>query len=163
VQAPHRSVPPEGSHDVFFYDVIDRSDASRYAPREEVPLPTQPPYTAFVGNLPFDLTEFELEQHFGPHKVCTCFANWLLKYGRKPGIHQFPTWGTYRSLEGQADAHGSIWNIYKLIPLLTVVMLTAARRRKHCLPIAMAANVLMKNATKTPTSLHLYDFPLRPF
>ena len=38
-------------------------------PREDVPLPTQPPYTAFVGNLPFDLTESELGSFFGPHEV----------------------------------------------------------------------------------------------
>ena len=38
-------------------------------PREDVPLPTQPPYTAFVGNLAFDLTEDELGSFFGPHEV----------------------------------------------------------------------------------------------
>ncbi|OCH94894.1 hypothetical protein OBBRIDRAFT_788892 [Obba rivulosa] len=34
-------------------------------PREDLPLPTEPPYTAFIGNLPFDLTETELEDFFG--------------------------------------------------------------------------------------------------
>ncbi|KAK1219417.1 hypothetical protein PQX77_017851 [Marasmius sp. AFHP31] len=36
------------------------------APRnlKDLPLPTQPPYTAFVGSLPFDLTEAELEDFF---------------------------------------------------------------------------------------------------
>lgn len=34
--------------------------------REELPLPTEPPYTAFVGNLPYDLTEEELSQFFTP-------------------------------------------------------------------------------------------------
>lgn len=38
-------------------------------PREDLPLPTQPPYTAFVGNLAFDLTEAELEDFFGSCKV----------------------------------------------------------------------------------------------
>ncbi|KXN84556.1 putative RNA-binding protein sce3 [Leucoagaricus sp. SymC.cos] len=32
--------------------------------REDVPLPTQPPYTAFVGNLAFDLIEGDLETFF---------------------------------------------------------------------------------------------------
>jgi translation initiation factor 4B len=48
--------------------------ADRVAPiRDEIPLPTQPPYTAFVGNLAFDLMEGDLENFFqnikvGPHR-----------------------------------------------------------------------------------------------
>ncbi|KAJ7510276.1 hypothetical protein B0H11DRAFT_1701456, partial [Mycena galericulata] len=38
-------------------------------PREDLPLPTQPPYTAFIGNLSFDLTESELEEFFGSSKT----------------------------------------------------------------------------------------------
>lgn len=38
-------------------------------PREDLPLPTQPPYTAFIGNLAFDLTETELDEFFGSPKV----------------------------------------------------------------------------------------------
>ncbi|TFK40088.1 hypothetical protein BDQ12DRAFT_680318 [Crucibulum laeve] len=38
-------------------------------PREDIPIPTQPPYTAFVGNLAFDLTEQDLEQFFGDTKT----------------------------------------------------------------------------------------------
>ncbi|KAF9493386.1 hypothetical protein BDN71DRAFT_1450352 [Pleurotus eryngii] len=34
--------------------------------RDDVPLPTNPPYTAFIGNLPFDITEGEMEEFFGP-------------------------------------------------------------------------------------------------
>ena len=41
-------------------------------PREDIPVPTQPPYTAFVGNLAFDLTENELEQFFSGIKVSEC-------------------------------------------------------------------------------------------
>lgn len=33
-------------------------------PREDIPIPANPPYTAFVGNLAFDLTEKELESFF---------------------------------------------------------------------------------------------------
>ncbi len=33
--------------------------------RDDVPLPTNPPYTAFIGNLPFDITEGEMEEFFG--------------------------------------------------------------------------------------------------
>ncbi|KAJ7274583.1 hypothetical protein B0H12DRAFT_1089306 [Mycena haematopus] len=38
-------------------------------PREDLPLPTQPPYTAFIGNLAFDLTEQELDDFFGSSKT----------------------------------------------------------------------------------------------
>ncbi|KAI0297298.1 hypothetical protein B0F90DRAFT_1740869 [Multifurca ochricompacta] len=41
-----------------------RPDRQAYPPREDLPLPTQPPYTAFVGNLAFDLTERDLETFF---------------------------------------------------------------------------------------------------
>lgn len=37
--------------------------------REDLPLPTQPPYTAFIGNLAFDLTEMDLEEFFAGYKV----------------------------------------------------------------------------------------------
>ena len=44
----------------------EHSEADRAAPiREDLPLPTEPPFTAFVGNLAFDITELELEEFFG--------------------------------------------------------------------------------------------------
>ncbi|KZT19245.1 hypothetical protein NEOLEDRAFT_1102546 [Neolentinus lepideus HHB14362 ss-1] len=45
------------------------SSRSDRPPREDLPLPTQPPYTAFIGNLAFDLTETELGDFFGGSKV----------------------------------------------------------------------------------------------
>ncbi|KAG5642059.1 hypothetical protein DXG03_003730 [Asterophora parasitica] len=54
-----------GRRDDFLSSRPDRSGP----PRDDVPLPTQPPYTAFVGNLAFDLTESELEDFFSPWKV----------------------------------------------------------------------------------------------
>jgi translation initiation factor 4B len=41
-----------------------------FPPREDLPLPTQPPYTAFVGNMAFDLTEMDLENFFEGLTVC---------------------------------------------------------------------------------------------
>jgi len=38
-------------------------------PRPNVPLPTQPPYTAHIGNLAFELTEKEIEDYFEGCKV----------------------------------------------------------------------------------------------
>ncbi|PPQ91825.1 hypothetical protein CVT25_000272 [Psilocybe cyanescens] len=46
--------------------IADRQSAP---PRDDVPLPTQPPFTAFVGNLAFDLTESELESFFSGIKT----------------------------------------------------------------------------------------------
>ncbi|KAJ7086016.1 hypothetical protein B0H15DRAFT_844986 [Mycena belliarum] len=46
-----------------------RPDRGMGPPREDLPLPTQPPYTAFIGNLAFDLTEQELEEFFGSSKT----------------------------------------------------------------------------------------------
>ncbi|KIK94215.1 hypothetical protein PAXRUDRAFT_26003 [Paxillus rubicundulus Ve08.2h10] len=45
-----------------------RPDRQFAPPREDLPFPTQPPFTAFVGNLAFDITESELENCFSPHK-----------------------------------------------------------------------------------------------
>ncbi|KIL67443.1 hypothetical protein M378DRAFT_73487, partial [Amanita muscaria Koide BX008] len=46
--------------DVVRASIVDRPGP----PREDLPLPTQPPYTAFIGNLAFDLTEVDLETFF---------------------------------------------------------------------------------------------------
>ncbi|KAH7922502.1 hypothetical protein BV22DRAFT_1037397 [Leucogyrophana mollusca] len=46
-----------------------RSDRPFAPPREDLPLPTQPPYTAFIGNLAFDITESELGGFFSPHQT----------------------------------------------------------------------------------------------
>ena len=53
-----------------WYLILPSADRAPF-PREEVPLPSQPPFTAFVGNLAFDLTEDELGAFFGPHEVYT--------------------------------------------------------------------------------------------
>ncbi|KIJ66794.1 hypothetical protein HYDPIDRAFT_174153 [Hydnomerulius pinastri MD-312] len=55
-----------GRRDDFASSRPDRQFAS---PREDLPLPTQPPYTAFIGNLAFDITESELESFFSPHQT----------------------------------------------------------------------------------------------
>ncbi|KDQ59215.1 hypothetical protein JAAARDRAFT_33951 [Jaapia argillacea MUCL 33604] len=50
-------------------DDFASSRQDRGPPREDLPLPTQPPYTAFIGNLAFDLTEGELADFFGSAKT----------------------------------------------------------------------------------------------
>ncbi|KAG6861251.1 hypothetical protein C0995_002373 [Termitomyces sp. Mi166 len=46
-----------------------RPDRAAAPPRDDIPLPSNPPYTAFIGNLAFDLTESELEEFFTPLKT----------------------------------------------------------------------------------------------
>ncbi|KAJ2614448.1 Eukaryotic translation initiation factor 4B [Coemansia sp. RSA 1804] len=41
------------------------SSSGRYAARREVPFPTEPPFTAFVGNLPLDTDETLVREVFG--------------------------------------------------------------------------------------------------
>lgn len=40
------------------------ADRASFTPREEVPIPTNPPFNAFVGNLSFDVDESHLESYF---------------------------------------------------------------------------------------------------
>jgi translation initiation factor 4B len=60
--------------DPGYFDSIPDRGASRYPTgpgaggdrggREELPLPTKPPYTAFVGNLAFETEEEDLSMFF---------------------------------------------------------------------------------------------------
>jgi translation initiation factor 4B len=43
-------------------DHTDRRDG--YPPREQLPLPTQPPYTAHIGNMSFDATQGDVSDFF---------------------------------------------------------------------------------------------------
>ena len=45
------------------------SPDSSYPPRQELPLPTKPPYIAFVGNLSFDIYEDAIAEFFAPVAV----------------------------------------------------------------------------------------------
>ena len=42
--------------------MTDRRDG--FPPREQLPLPTEPPYTAHIGNMAFDTTEAEVSEFF---------------------------------------------------------------------------------------------------
>ncbi|KAG9076566.1 hypothetical protein FS749_002559, partial [Ceratobasidium sp. UAMH 11750] len=55
--AGDRDYPPRG----------DRGPSG--PPREDLPLPTAPPYTMFVGNLAFDLVEDDLAGFFAPESL----------------------------------------------------------------------------------------------
>ncbi|KAJ1307430.1 hypothetical protein OPQ81_001532 [Rhizoctonia solani] len=50
-------------------DFTSRPDRPPIAPREDLPLPTAPPYIAYVGNLSFDLIEDDLGRFFAPETL----------------------------------------------------------------------------------------------
>ena len=50
----------------------DRVERGGYAVREPLPLPTEPPYTAHVGNLSFEATADDISMH---HKTLFLFTN----------------------------------------------------------------------------------------
>ncbi|KAJ2911341.1 hypothetical protein MD484_g9073, partial [Candolleomyces efflorescens] len=52
-------------------DDIEQLPSARFA-WDEVPLPTQPPYTAFIGNLGFDISEADIANHFSDFRI-----NWV--------------------------------------------------------------------------------------
>ncbi|KAJ1021514.1 hypothetical protein NDA13_005554 [Ustilago tritici] len=77
---PISSAPRESSYrhgGDFLSGVPDRVDRDRgfersdrsYPPREELPLPDKPPFTAFVGNLSFDVMEADVQEFFVPAKI----------------------------------------------------------------------------------------------
>ncbi|KAH9481526.1 putative eukaryotic translation initiation factor 4H [Psilocybe cubensis] len=67
--APAPRIEEESSGDRYGRRDDFLSSRRNAPPREDVPLPTQPPFTAFVGNLAFDLTESELESFFSGIKT----------------------------------------------------------------------------------------------
>ncbi|MCO5565736.1 hypothetical protein L7F22_019410 [Adiantum nelumboides] len=72
-----RGIPQRGSD--WLASMPDRADRDRssgpgserqsYPAREELPLPTQPPYTAFIGNLSFDVSEEDISNFFAPDQT----------------------------------------------------------------------------------------------
>lgn len=83
---PISSAPRDSSYrrgGDFLSSVPDRVDRDRaygadrgferpersYPPREEHPIPDKPPFTAFVGNLSFDVMEADVENFFAPSKA----------------------------------------------------------------------------------------------
>jgi hypothetical protein len=51
------------------FSLVTGSVLADRPPREDLPLPTNPPYTAFIGNLAFDVTESEMATFFDTHEV----------------------------------------------------------------------------------------------
>ena len=50
-------------------DSSTAGDRMNFTPREQLPLPTKPPYTAHLGNLSFDAMEGDIHDFFGECQV----------------------------------------------------------------------------------------------
>ena len=62
------SVPDRAERDRMGPASFERPERS-YPPRVELPLPDKPPFTAFIGNLSYDVTESEIADFFAPSNV----------------------------------------------------------------------------------------------
>ncbi|GAC76260.1 FOG: RRM domain [Moesziomyces antarcticus T-34] len=77
---PIASAPRDNSYrrgGDYLASMPDRVDRDRgferpersYPPRDELPLPDKPPFTAFVGNLSFDVVDADVEDFFAPSQL----------------------------------------------------------------------------------------------
>jgi RNA recognition motif. (a.k.a. RRM, RBD, or RNP domain) len=83
---------------------LDYSD--RYAPREQLPIPTKPPFTAHLGNLPFDAKESDIEDYF---KDCSVISVRLVqdKIDQRPKGFGYVEFATADGLKAALDLNGT--------------------------------------------------------
>lgn len=87
--------------------IKDRNDRDRvYATREVLPLPTEPPYTAHLGNLSFDATQAEIGDFFGDCEV-TNVRIVEDKLDRKPKGFGYVEFASLDGLKKALDANGT--------------------------------------------------------
>lgn len=60
---------PQCAQRWFVADVKEERERTTFTPRAELPLPTQPPYTAHLGNLSFDATQADISDLFADCEV----------------------------------------------------------------------------------------------
>jgi translation initiation factor 4B len=82
----------------------DRGGMS-YAVREQLPLPTKPPYTSHLGNLPFDATNGDIEDFFAGCEV-TSIRIVEDKLDRKPKGFGYVEFGTLDGLKKALELNG---------------------------------------------------------
>jgi translation initiation factor 4B len=82
----------------------DRGGMS-YAVREQLPLPSKPPYTSHLGNLPFDATEGDIQDFFAGCDV-TSIRIVEDKMDRKPKGFGYVEFGTLDGLKKALDLNG---------------------------------------------------------
>jgi translation initiation factor 4B len=83
---------------------VDRGGMS-YAVREQLPLPSKPPYTSHLGNLPFDATNGDIEDFFAGCDV-TSIRIVEDKLDRKPKGFGYVEFGTLEGLKKALDLNG---------------------------------------------------------
>ncbi|KIW03721.1 uncharacterized protein PV09_05030 [Verruconis gallopava] len=83
----------------------DRGDRS-FAPRQQLPLPTKPPFTAHLGNLPFDATSVDIEDIFAN---CEIINVRLVedRLDRKPKGFGYAEFRTLEGLKKALDLNGT--------------------------------------------------------
>lgn len=81
-------------------------DRPQYSVREELPLPTEPPFTAHIGNMSFDATSADLEDFF---KDCAVTNVRIVedKLDRKPKGFAYVEFGTLDGLKKALTYAGS--------------------------------------------------------
>jgi translation initiation factor 4B len=77
-----------------------------YAVREQLPLPSKPPYTAHLGNLSFDATEGDITDFFADCAV-TNVRIVEDKLERKPKGFGYVEFGTLEGLKKALDLSGT--------------------------------------------------------
>ncbi|CDS02149.1 hypothetical protein [Sporisorium scitamineum] len=115
---PISSAPRDSSYrrgGDFLSTVPDRVDRDRdrgferpersYPPREELPLPDKPPFTAFVGNLSFDVMEADVEHFFAPSN--TVSVRIVTGHDGKPKGFGYVEFQTQDDLRAALDRSGS--------------------------------------------------------
>ncbi|KAF2733584.1 RNA-binding domain-containing protein [Polyplosphaeria fusca] len=85
---------------------FDRGGDRGYAVREELPLPTRPPYTAHLGNLSFDATEGDIQDFFSGCEV-TNVRIVEDKLDRKPKGFGYVEFGSLDGLKKALDLSGT--------------------------------------------------------
>ncbi|QRV74740.1 RNA recognition motif protein [Ceratobasidium sp. AG-Ba] len=75
-------------------------------PREDLPLPTAPPYTVFVGNLAFDLVEDDLAGFFAPESLKSVKV--IRDRDEKPKGFGYVEFETLDGLKNGLDKSGSL-------------------------------------------------------
>ncbi len=83
----------------------DRGD-DRFPPREALPVPDKPPYTAHVGNLSFDVSEDEISEFFSRCEV-TNIRLVRDKFEDRPKGFGYVEFGSKEGLIAALDLHGA--------------------------------------------------------
>jgi translation initiation factor 4B len=80
--------------------------SDRGPPREQLPLPTKPPYTAHLGNLPFDANSVDVENFF---TGCSVTSVRIVedKIDRRPKGFGYVEFGTLEGLKAALELNST--------------------------------------------------------